>query len=109
MSKIDKISIEPVNSERKRFISLLLEADEGGGVLEIKNIATAAHSRGKGYGRAMIDFLVERYCPLTVPFYEKCGFKRDYVLRNFFTDNYDRPIIEGGINLTDMVYFTRDF
>jgi GNAT superfamily N-acetyltransferase len=154
MSKIDKISIEPVNSERKRFIALLLEGDEqedmidrylergdmyvmkregetvcvcvvtdeGGGVLEIKNIATAAHCRGKGYGRAMINFLLERYrgsfsvmrvgtgdSPLTVPFYEKCGFKRDFVVKNFFTDNYDHPIIEGGVQLKDMVYFTRDF
>lgn len=29
--------------------------------------------------------------PLTVPFYEACGFTRSRVLPNFFIDNYDHP------------------
>lgn len=91
--------------------------DEGGGVLEIKNIAVAPDSQGKGYGRALVDFLVGRYSsrysvlqvgtgdsPLTVPFYEKCGFVRSHSIKNFFTDNYDHPIYECGMRLVDMVY-----
>ena len=35
--------------------------DEGGGVLEIKNIATVPECQGNGYGKAMIDFIAERY------------------------------------------------
>ena len=31
--------------------------DEGNGVLEIKNIATEPEYQGKGYGKALIDFV----------------------------------------------------
>ena len=94
--------------------------DEGNGVLEIKNIATVPAYQGKGYAKALIEFLAKRYCehysallvgtgdsPLTIPFYEKCGFVRSHVMPNFFTDNYDHPIFECGVQLKDMVYFKR--
>ena len=63
--------------------------DEGNGIIEIKNIATVPDYQGNGYAKALIDFLVKEYggkysvlqvgtgdSPLTVPFYEKCGFRR---------------------------------
>ena len=94
--------------------------DEGNGILEIKNIATEPECQGKGYGKLMIDFIVEKYrdrysvlqvgtgdSPLTVPFYEKCGFVRSHIISNFFIDNYDHPIYESGIQLVDMVYLQR--
>jgi len=94
--------------------------DEGGGVLEIKNLATEPDCHGKGYGRALIEFVAEHYAgqysvlrvgtgdsPLTVPFYEKCGFVRSHRIENFFTDNYDHPIYECGVQLVDMVYLRR--
>ena len=92
------------------------------GVYEIKNIATDPSVHGKGYGRALIEFVVEHYrglckqllvgtgdSPLTIPFYEKCGFREHHRLKNFFTDNYDHPIIEAGVQLVDMVYLSREF
>ena len=94
--------------------------DEGEGVLEIKNLATAPEYQGKGYGKRMIDFLAQRYrgqyrllqvgtgdSPLTIPFYEKCGFVRSHCVPNFFTDNYDHPIFEAGVQLVDMIYLQR--
>ena len=94
--------------------------DEGNGILEIKNIATKPEHQGKGYGKKLIDFLVMNYretysvlqvgtgdSPLTVPFYEKCGFIRSHSIKNFFTDYYDHPIYEGGVQLVDMVYLRR--
>ena len=94
--------------------------DEGNGVLEIKNIAVEPKYQGKGYGKALINYLIENYrdfydilqvgtgdSPLTIPFYEKCGFKRHYMVKNFFIDNYDHPIIECGIQLIDMIYLQR--
>ena len=61
--------------------------DEDNGILEIKNIAVDPQNQGQGYGKALIDFLASKYAdeysilqvgtgdsPLTVPFYEKCGF-----------------------------------
>ena len=96
--------------------------DEGNGVLEIKNIATAPEYQGQGYGKAMIEFVLntfrDRYSilqvgtgdsPMTIPFYEKCGFVRSHIVPNFFVANYDHPIYEGGIQLVDMVYLRRTF
>ena len=97
-----------------------LVTDEGEGVLEIKNIAVLPQFQGKNYGKALIDFLIRNYSnaysvlqvgtgdsPSTVPFYEKCGFERHHVIKGFFTENYDHPIIEAGVQLKDMVYLRR--
>ena len=37
--------------------------DEGNGILEIKNIATDPHYHGKGYGKQLIDFIVQKTHP----------------------------------------------
>lgn len=94
--------------------------DEGDGILELKNIATAPEYHGKGYGKALIDFIAAEYkgryrllqvgtgdSPLTVPFYERCGFVRSHVVKNFFTDHYDHPIFECGVQLVDMIYLQK--
>ena len=94
--------------------------DEGKGVLEIKNIATEPEYQGKGYGKALIDFVAETYkgkysilqvgtgdSLLTVPFYEKCGFVRSHSIKNFFIDNYRHPIYECGVQLVDMIYLQK--
>lgn len=95
--------------------------DEGRGVLEIKNIAVCPDCRGKGYGKAMIEYIAGKYksdfavllvgtgdSALTVPFYEKCGFTRSHSAKNFFIDNYDHPIFECGVQLVDMIYLQRN-
>lgn len=46
--------------------------------------------------------------PATVDFYKKCGFREFHRLENFFTDNYDEPIIDHGVHLVDMVYLRAD-
>lgn len=94
--------------------------DVGNSILEIKNIATIPEYQGKGYGKALIDFISEKYknrysilqvgtgdSPLTIPFYEKCGFVRTHKIPNFFTDYYDHPIYECGIQLVDMIYLQK--
>lgn len=94
--------------------------DEGNGILEIKNIATVPEFQKKGYAKALIEFIVKKYreqynilqvgtgdSPLTVPFYEKCGFVRSHIIPNFFTDNYDHKIFEDGVQLVDMVYLRK--
>ena len=94
--------------------------DEGGGILELKNLAVRPEYQRKGYGAAMIRFLEERYrgqygilqvgtgdSPLTVPFYEACGFRRSHTVKNFFTEYYDHPIYEAGVLLKDMVYLRK--
>ena len=94
--------------------------DEGNEILEIKNIAVDSKHHGMVYGKALIDFLVSKYAdeysvlqvgtgdsPLTIPFYEKCGFVRSHKIPDFFTNNYEHPIYEGGVQLIDMIYLQR--
>ena len=39
-----------------------------------------------------------------VGYYERYGFVRDHVVKNFFTNNYPEPIIDNGIPCVDMTY-----
>lgn len=95
--------------------------DEGNGVLELKNLAVGPAFQGKGYGKAMVDFLIRTYkeqytvlqvgtgdSPSTIPFYEACGFQRHHLGKDFFIDHYDHPIYECGVQLVDMVYLQRE-
>lgn len=94
--------------------------DLGNDIIEIKNIATKPECQKKGYGQALIAFVLEHYrgrfrevwvgtgdSPLTVPFYKKCGFTEHHRVKDFFLDNYDHPIFEAGVQLVDMVYLSR--
>lgn len=94
--------------------------DEGNGVLEIKNIAVDPSFQKMGYGKSLIEFVEKQYAgeysvlqvgtgdsPLTLPFYEKCGFERSHIVENFFTDNYNHPIFENGVQLKDMIYLRK--
>ena len=89
---------------------------EGDNVIEIKNIAVYPEYQKKGYGKKLIEFIENKYkndfdiirvgtgdSKLTVPFYENCGFRRIYCIKDFFVNNYDKPIYEDGIRLKDMV------
>ena len=102
--------------------ALCVVTREGEGVYEIKNIATVPEYQGKGYAKALIDFIIEKYSgqyavlqvgtgdsPLTIPFYEKCGFAISHRIKNFFTDNYDHPMYEDGVQLVDMIYLKKTF
>ncbi len=94
--------------------------DEDNGILEIKNIATYPKFQKKGYARKLIEFFVDEYSekysilqvgtgdsPLTIPFYEKCGFEYSHRIKDFFIDNYEHKIYECGVLLKDMVYLRR--
>ena len=77
-------------------------------------IDTLQMIRGTGYDNTYAnDYAVLQVgtgdSPLTIPFYEKCGFVLSHIIPNFFTDNYDHPIYEGGVQLVDMVYLQRKF
>ncbi|BDX39127.1 N-acetyltransferase [Tenuifilaceae bacterium CYCD] len=88
---------------------------------ELKNIATYEKYQGKGYGKALINFIVDFYrnnyktmlvgtgeTPSILAFYESLGFKQSYRVKNFFTDNYDHPMFDGNIQLVDMIYLKKD-
>jgi len=99
------------------IIAVCVVTDEDNKALEIKNIAVKPEFQRMGYGKAMLDFITKKYkdiydiiqvgtgeVPVVVTFYEKCGFIKSHKIKNFFTDNYDHPIFEDGIQLVDMIY-----
>lgn len=109
-----------VASDGQDVLAECVVTDEGSGVLELKNIAVAPSAQRKGYGRMLIAFLCEEFrdaykemqvgtgdSPLTIPFYESCGFTRFRVVPDFFIRYYDHPIFECGVQLKDMVYLRK--
>ena len=110
-----------VGIENGEAAAVMVVTDEGGGVLEIKNLAVAPDRQGRGHGREMIEYAARVYAqhfttlrvgtgesPLTLPFYKKCGFEMAGRIKDFFTNNYDHPIIEGGVLLRDMVILEKE-
>lgn len=94
--------------------------DEGNGICELKNIAVIPEAQRKGYGKRLINYLTDYYSgkyitmivgtgdvPSTTGFYKSCGFSYSHRIENFFTDNFDHPMIEDGVLLKDMVYLKR--
>ena len=74
-------------------------------IYELKNIAIYEEFHGQGYGRKLVEYIFEYFesdcdvmyvgtgdSPLTVPFYKKCGFVESHRVKNFFIDNYYKPI-----------------
>lgn len=87
---------------------------------ELKNIAVYQQYQGQGYGTMLIrhisDYYNNRYktilvgtgeVPSILQFYKHCGFELSHCVSNFFTDNYDHPMFEEGIQLVDMVYLKK--
>jgi GNAT superfamily N-acetyltransferase len=88
---------------------------------ELKNIATYEKYQGKGYGKALINYISDFYkncyktmlvgtgeTPGILAFYEGCGFKKSHRVKNFFIDNYEHHMFDGDIQLVDMVYLKKD-
>lgn len=100
--------------------AICIVTQEQSGAYEIKNIVTVPEYQQKGYGRQLISFITDHYkkyggelyvgtgdSPAILRFYEKCGFERSHIVKDFFTDNYDHPMYEDGQQLVDMVYLKR--
>ena len=84
---------------------------------EIEYIAVAEHLRGHGYGKSMMAALVaearrrgirslligtDNTAFATIAFYQKCGFRMDFVRRDYFS-YIQPPIVNNGIPLRDML------
>ncbi|MBV8326166.1 GNAT family N-acetyltransferase [Chryseobacterium sp.] len=89
--------------------------------LEIKNIAVIEGYRSKGIGSILIKKAKEialgnHYKVLSVGtsdtgfqqirFYEKNGFNKTGIRKDFFMENYPSPIYENGLQMRDMILLT---
>ena len=101
-------------------ITVAVVTDEGNGVRELKNLAVSPEYQRKGHGKQMVEYLCQHYADVchtlmvgtgdsrqTVSFYKSCGFVYSHTVADFFTLNYDHPIVEEGKVLRDMIYFRR--
>lgn len=100
--------------------AVCLVTKENERVYEIKNIAVYKNFQGMGYGKKLIEYVFGYFnnicdviyvgtgdSPLTVPFYKKCGFIESHRIKNFFIENYKKPIFECNVQLIDMIYFKK--
>ena len=101
--------------------SICVVAAIDGDTCELKNIATYKKYQGQGYASALIKFISDYYInnfktmlvgtgetPAILSFYKSCGFEKSHVIKNFFTDHYDHPMFEDGIQLIDMIYLKKN-
>lgn len=95
--------------------AVTMEADD---VVEIKNLAVVSELRRKGLGRTMLESVEAMFpgvtlrlgtgeTPSTLRFYHRCGYRYSHRIPDFFTLNYDNPIIEEGVRLRDMIYLEK--
>ncbi|HNW86279.1 MAG TPA: GNAT family N-acetyltransferase [Candidatus Limiplasma sp.] len=100
--------------------SVCVVTHESDRVCELKNIATYEQWHAHGYGSKLLQHVFAYYkgryktmtvgtgdSPWILQFYEKNGFRISHRLQNFFTDNYDHPMFDSGVQLVDMVYLSR--
>jgi len=101
--------------------SICVVTEESSDKCELKNIATYKKWHGMGYGSKLIQYISEFYkgkyktmivgtgdVPKILRFYEKNGFSISHKIENFFTDNYEHPMFEDGVQLVDMVYLKKE-
>lgn len=91
--------------------------------VELKNIAVSEKYQRQGIGEKMITHIKKICCQKykriivgtadsginQIRFYEKNGFHKYDVRKNFFIDNYPKPIFENGIKLKDMQLLKFEF
>ncbi|MDR1068088.1 MAG: GNAT family N-acetyltransferase [Clostridiales Family XIII bacterium] len=100
--------------------SICVVTQESDDVCELKNIATYEKWHGHGYGSELLRHIFSQYkgtyrtmlvgtgdSPRIMRFYRKHGFRSSHRIEGFFTDNYDHPIFEEGVQLVDMVYLSK--
>ena len=99
-------------------VAVCVAVTDGDEWVEVMNLAVVPGRRRQGLGRAMLGFVEQRYrgrsirlgtgeTPSTLRFYESCGYRFSHRVPDFFTRNYDHPIIEEGVLLADMVYMVK--
>jgi GNAT superfamily N-acetyltransferase len=101
--------------------SICVVTQESDDVCELKNIATYEKWHGKGYGSKLLNHIFSYYkgkyttmlvgtgdIPGILLFYQKNGFRSSHRIKEFFTDNYDHPMFEDGVQLVDMVYLSKN-
>ncbi|MCG1010875.1 GNAT family N-acetyltransferase [Salinicoccus sp. ID82-1] len=104
------------------IIGVCVAGETSRDAIEIYNIAVTEGHQGKGLGKHLLMDAVERYAQSgwksieigtgnssigQLALYQKCGFRIDGIIHNFFVDNYEDHIYENGIWCRDMIRLKR--
>lgn len=88
--------------------------------VELMNISIDENFQNKGYGQQVISAIIAECRNRGIEkitlgtgnssigqlyFYQKCGFEMCGIVRDFFTENYEVPIFEHGLQCKHMVRF----
>ncbi|WP_342514154.1 GNAT family N-acetyltransferase [Sporosarcina sp. FSL K6-1522] len=91
--------------------------------LEIMNVAVEESMHGRGIGKKLIVDAIQTaqelgYMAIEIgtgnssigqlALYQKCGFRIEGVIQDFFVDHYKEPIFENGIQCRDMIRLSRE-
>lgn len=129
-------TIEGINKylfDSEVYVATLPETEQSVGVfclcridadtVEIMNIAVSENNQGNGIGSSLIESAVRiaeekgyrqiilgtADCGIKqIRFYEKNGFVKYDIKKDYFTKKYDTPIYDNGIQLKDMVMLKRE-
>jgi ribosomal protein S18 acetylase RimI-like enzyme len=91
--------------------------------IEIKNIVVDSQFQRKGIGTILLNDAIEKakssgYKKIIMGtgnssinqlyLYQKVGFRITSIKADFFTENYNKPIVENGIECRDMIILTKE-
>lgn len=112
-----------IASNELKTIGVLVLLRTRPGTMEIVNIAVSEDVQGKGIGKKLVSYAIEKAKEQYVTtleigtgnsslaqlgLYQKCGFRITGVDRDFFIRHYDEEIIENGILCRDMIRLSLD-
>lgn len=107
----------------ERLVGAAVLAESAPHTMEIKNIAVAIDSQGRGIGRFLLEFIIREarsreYTYMEVStgnsslgplaLYQKLGFRISGVTPDYFTEHYAERIEEHGIHCRDRIHLHLD-
>ena len=109
--------------EREQIIAVIVLLQTRPGTLEIVNIAVREDFQGRGIGKKLIHFAIDKAREQNAKtieigtgnssvgqllLYQKCGFRITGIDRDFFIRHYPEKIYENGIQCRDMIRLSLD-
>jgi ribosomal protein S18 acetylase RimI-like enzyme len=118
---LNSIIYEAVINEETIGCYVLCTLDEE--TIEIKNIVIDEKHQGKGLGTILLNDAINKSrfmgfkkiiigtgnsSAAQLHLYQKVGFRITGIKSNFFSENYEEPIFENGIECRDLIVLTRE-